>query len=356
MKLKITLLSILIVFVSFSCRNDNTIQEQVNPLPTNIYYPPLVGKTWETIAPEKLGWDISKLNDAIDFVANNNSSAFIILWKGRIVVEKYWLNTNDETSNKIFSATKSMSAFLVGLAQEQGKLNINDKVNQYLGNGWSNENQAQESQITIKQLITMTSGLGDNLGYDAPAGSKWYYNTVAYHKIYDVLSAAYNQTNTQYTQQQLWSKIGMQNSFWDTEPGNGPTMSCSGRDMARFGLLIQSNGKWDGTTIMNDSNYFQNMTNTSQNFNQSYGYYWWLNGKNSYMLPGSSGTIFNGSLFPNAPNDLIAALGHGDKKIYVCKSKDLVVIRHGMPSNYPVTYALSDFDNILWTKLSAAIH
>ena len=53
--------------------------------------------------------------------------------------------------------------------------------------------------------------------------------------------------------------------------------------------------------------------------------------------------------------DLWAALGYGDKKIYVVKSEDLVVIRHGAPSNAPVTYALSNFDNELWKKLMAAV-
>ena len=102
---------------------------------------------------------------------------------------------------------------------------------------------------------------------------------------------------------------------------------------------------------MNDVNYFQNMIKPAQTLNPSYGYLWWLNGQSSFILPGTSGEILQGPLIPNAPSDLIAALGYGDKKIYVSKSKDLVVIRHGGPSNSSVTNALSNFDNEIWKRL-----
>lgn len=346
------ILSLLFIF-TFSCSKDKS---PAQPLPTSIYYPPLTGSTWETISPEKVGWNVTKLNELIDYVEDNNSTAFIILWKGRIVTENYWRNTTASSSFKIFSASKSVAAFLTGLAQEQGKLNINNKVSQYLGTGWSNATLQQENAITIKHLISMTSGLDDSLNFEAAPDTKWHYNTIAYHRIYQVLAAAYGQTNTEYTREQLWDKIGMQHSFWDVEPGNGPSMSCSGRDMARFGLMIMSNGKWNGTPVMNDMSYYQAMLNSSQQLNPSYGYLWWLNGKSFYLLPGTTDERSDHSLMPNAPSDLVAALGYGDKKIYVVKSKDLVVIRHGLPSNAPVTHALSNFDNQIWTKLMAALN
>lgn len=354
MRTYFTFLLLLSVAILGACNKDKP-GDDPTPLPTDIYYPPLTGATWETISPVTLGWDTLKLRDAINYVGENNSTAFIILWKGRIVTEKYWGGFTSTSSARIFSATKSIGSFLIGLAQQQGKLDINKKVSDYIGTGWSNALPIRENKITVKHLITMTSGLTENLIYEAEPGTKWYYNTIAYHKIYAVLAAAYNQSNDEYTKAQLWSKIGMQNSFWDVEPGGGPSMSCSGRDMARFGLMILSDGKWNGTTLMNDSEYFKTMTNSSQSLNPSYGYLWWLNGKSAYMLPGTTGEVFSGGLVPYAPSDWIAALGYGDKKIYVVKSKDLVIIRHGAPSNAPITYALSNFDNELWKRLMLAI-
>lgn len=53
------------------------------------------------------------------------------------------------------------------------------------------------------------------------------------------------------------------------------------RDMARYGLLALNKGVWQSDTVLKDTSYFRAMTNTSQNFNKSYGYLWWLNGKGS---------------------------------------------------------------------------
>jgi CubicO group peptidase (beta-lactamase class C family) len=337
------------------CEKNNPIPTPT-PIPSTFYYPPLTGSDWETISPTTLGWNTNKLNELLEYVRTNNSTAFIILYKGRIVSENYWNGFTTSSSQRIFSSTKSIGAFLIGLAQEQGKLNINEKVSTYLGTGWSSAALFRENQITVKHLISMTSGLTDALTYEADPGTKWYYNTPAYHKIYAVLAAAYAQTNDQYTREQLWNKIGMQHSFWDVEVGGGPSMSCSGRDMARFGLLMASDGKWNGNTIMTSSTYFTQMLSSSQTLNPGYGYLWWLNGQSSFVLPGTTGQSFPGSLMPNAPLDLKAALGFADKKIYVVKSRDLVVIRHGAASNAPISQALSNFDNEIWRRMMEAIN
>ena len=79
---------------------------------------------------------------------------------------------------------------------------------------------------------------------------------------------------------------------------------------------------------MSDTNYFNQMLNTSQIHNESYGYLWWLNGKQSSMFPGTQ-FIFNGDITPNAPNDLVSALGKNGQIINVVPSQDLVWIRMG---------------------------
>jgi CubicO group peptidase (beta-lactamase class C family) len=125
--------------------------------------------------------------------------------------------------------------------------------------------------------------------------------------------------------------------------------------MARFGLLALNNGKWSNDQIINES-FFKESTSTSQNINPSYGYLWWLNGKAKYMVP-SMQTVFNGSLVPNAPIDMYAAMGANDQRIYVIPSKNMVIIRMGNagdPTN--PSFALSGFDNTLWEKINAVIN
>jgi CubicO group peptidase (beta-lactamase class C family) len=125
------------------------------------------------------------------------------------------------------------------------------------------------------------------------------------------------------------------------------------RSMARFGLLVYADGKWESEQIIPE-NYLNDAINTSQNLNQSYGYMWWLNGKSSFRLPQSQ-VQFPGELIPNAPNDMYAALGKNDQKIYVVPSKKLVIIRMGDAANAE-NFALSNFDNELWEKINALIN
>ncbi|MDO6810165.1 hypothetical protein Q4603_16185 [Zobellia galactanivorans] len=124
------------------------------------------------------------------------------------------------------------------------------------------------------------------------------------------------------------------------------------RSMARFGLLALNKGSWDGSSIVSRT-YFDQMTDTSQELNKSYGYLWWLNGKQSYMGT-TSQEVVSSALIPNAPSDLFAALGANDQKIYVVPSKGLVIVRCGESAGEN-QLGLSSFDNELWAKLNAVI-
>jgi len=124
--------------------------------------------------------------------------------------------------------------------------------------------------------------------------------------------------------------------------------------MARFGLLNLNNGVWDNTTILSDKTYLNAMTNTSQNLNKSYGYLWWLNGKDGFKLPQFEDD-FTGKLIPNAPDDLYAGLGKDDQKVYIVPSEGLVVVRMGDNAGSSI-FGPSSFDNELWLKINALIN
>ena len=244
---------------------------------------------------------------------------------------------------------------MTGIAQQENLININNKVSQYIGTGWTNEPIDKENLITCKNLLTMTSGLDDSsddvspiaLTYTADAGTRWAYHNV-YVKLQDVIAQASGQSWNSYFNTKLRDKIGM-NGSWFTS-GNNIVYNSTTRSMARFGLLMLNKGKWENEVILNES-YFNEATNTSQNINLGYGYLWWLNGKANYHLPQSQAT-FQGSIIPTAPNDMFMALGKNDQKIYVIPSKKMVVIRMGDAAD-TANLALSDFDETLWTKITA---
>lgn len=352
---KILSLCLLSVFLS-GCSSDSSStpdpQEQM-------YFPPSDGTTtWETKSISALGWNQSAVQPLLDYLELKHSKSFIILVNGRIVMENYF-NGHTATSPWYWaSAGKTLTSTVTGIAQQEGLLNINNKVSDYLGNNWTSAPLAKENLITCKNLLSMNSGLNDALGddvspanlqYVADAGTRWAYHNV-YVKLQDVVAAASGQTWTYYFNTKLRDKLGMTGGAW-VNSGDGLSVYWSTtRNMARFGLMALNKGKWNTTQVVNEA-FFNAATSTSQNINLSYGYLWWLNGKASYHLPQSQ-LQFNGSIIPTAPNDMFMALGKNDQKIYVIPSKKMVVIRMGEAADN-VNLALSDFDETLWGKISA---
>jgi hypothetical protein len=102
---------------------------------------------------------------------------------------------------------------------------------------------------------------------------------------------------------------------------------------------------------MHDMAYFDSMTNTSQNLNLSYGYLWWLNGKASFMLPGSQ-LVIPGSLMPNAPDDMFSALGKNCQYLNVVPSKGIVLVRMGNDPNGLGGLVPTVLDNEIWRRLN----
>ncbi|MFK7923305.1 MAG: serine hydrolase [Bacteroidia bacterium] len=320
-----------------------------------LYFPPIANENWETISPDSLGWCPDKVDSLLTFLDQKNSKSFIVLHKGKIAIEAYFDDYGRDSNWYWASSAKSLVGFMVGMAQEEGLLNIEDSTSQYLGTGWTDLSPTQEANIKIRHQLSMSTGLDDGvpnsnclldtcLQYLADPDTRWAYHNAPYRLLQDVLANASGQSINAFTQQRMFQRIGMR-GLWFNYLRFGRA-----RDMARFGLLMLGKGVWDSDTLLHDQNYFQAMISPSQSLNQSYGYLWWLNGQGSYMLP-SLQLQFPTNLIPAAPNDCYAALGKNDQKIYVVPSMDLVIVRQGDASGNSV-FALSSFDNELWEHLN----
>jgi CubicO group peptidase (beta-lactamase class C family) len=354
-KLYILLLFPLLLSNCSADSNENPVEEQM-------YFPPTDGSTtWETKSILSLGWNQNAVQPLLEYLELKHSKSFMIIVNGRIVMENYF-NGHTATTNWYWaSAGKTLTATLSGIAEQEGFIDINNKVSDYIGTGWTNAPLAKENLITCKNLLSMNSGLNDALGddvsptnlqYTADAGTRWAYHNV-YVKMQDVVAQSSGQTWNNYFNTKLRDKIGM-NGFWFNSGTSGDLSVywSTTRSMARFGLLNLNKGKWNGTQILNE-NYFAQATTTSQNINLAYGYLWWLNGKTSYHLPQTQ-IQFSGSIIPNGANDMFMALGKNDQKIYVIPSKKMVVIRMGDAAD-DENFTLSNFDNELWGKINALI-
>lgn len=348
---------LIFMLVGVGCKKNNTPPSDTG---ATMYFPSSTDANWETTSMSSLGWKQTAVADLKTYLAQKNSKSFMILVNGRIVMEEYFNGHSATASWQWNSAGKTLVSGTTGIAQQEGLLNINNKVSQYLGTGWTSEPLDKENLITSKHLLSMTSGINDNselviksnLTYLADAGSRWSYHNV-FQKLMDVVASASKQDFESYFNAKLKSKIGME-GFWN----NGLIFKIyhsNTRSMARFGILALNNGKWNNEQILNEA-YFKESTSSSQNINPSYGYLWWLNGKSNYMVPGAQ-TVFQGALVSNAPADMFAAMGAEDQRIYVIPSKNMVVIRMGNASD-PANpnFAVSGFDNELWQKINAVIN
>jgi CubicO group peptidase (beta-lactamase class C family) len=356
------LIAALLLLLSCKKPTEEPAPIPIPPAVPVMYFPPVSGTAWETTDPASLKWNTTELNNLYTYLVSKNTKAFIILKDGKLVTERYFGTFTADSIWYWASAGKTMTAMLVGIAQQEGLLNINNKTSQYLGNGWTVMPQAKEDLITVRNQLTMTTGLENNvpdddctlpscLQYKADAGTRWFYHNAPYTLLDKVVENASGQTYNAYFQNKIRNRIGM-NGLW-IKTGYNNVYYSNARSMARFGLLMLNKGKWDGSAILADTNYFNAQVNTSQNLNLSYGYLTWLNGKATHMLPATS-LVFNGSFAPNAPADMYAALGKNDQKIYVVPSQRLVVIRMGESANN-VQLAVSSFDNELWGKLKTVI-
>lgn len=122
------------------------------------------GKHYNKVYDKKLLTEIEQLNPA----------AFLVVKHDKIVYEKYWDNYNENSLTNSFSVAKTFIGLLIGIAIDEGKINsVNDPVGNYLPQ--YNENP----ELTIKHLLTMSSGINFDESYKSPFGhmAKAYYGT-----------------------------------------------------------------------------------------------------------------------------------------------------------------------------------
>lgn len=332
-----------------------------------LYFPPLNSSTWQTIAMDSLGWNKNELPELLNLLEQGDTRAFIVLKNGKIVIEEYWgkdLLGQEFDKNSTWywaSAGKTLTSFLIGQAQEDGFLNIDERSSKYLGEGWTSLNKTDEDKIKIIHQLTMTTGLDDGgLNFDctnpecltlkAAPGNRWSYHNAPYTLLDGIITGATNQTFESYFNKRLRDPIGMK-GFWNYLDFNHIYFSDA-RSMARFGLTVLNNGKWEDQIILDDEDYLEKATNSSQNLNPSYGYLWWLNGKEKIIYPGLQ-LSFNKNLTENAPKDMFAAMGKNGQLLNIVPSMNIIVVRLG--DNPDISLVPVNYQNDIWEILNKII-
>ncbi|MEQ8325087.1 MAG: serine hydrolase [Vicingaceae bacterium] len=347
--------SLLVLFVILGITAENTLTGQT------LYFPPTGSQEWDTLSPSDLGYCDEKIDSLFKYLEDNDSKGFLLLKDGKMVLEKYFGTFTKDSLWYWASAGKTLTAALVGIAQQENYLDINDTSSTYLGKGWTSLSPQKEALITIKDQLSMTSGLDDASGnpdctfdtclnYLSDAGSRWAYHNAPYTLLDSVIFYATNSTINNYLFAKIRNPIGMNGAY--VKLGFNNVYFSNMRSMARFGILLLSQGIWNGNAIFTDSTYFTQMVNSSQNLNLSYGYLTWLNGKNSFMVPQSQ-IVFPGTMNPDAPADMFAAMGKNGQLLNVVPSLGLIWVRMGNPPSSGGGLIGPVFNNEIWKRINA---
>lgn len=294
---------------------------------------------WQKDSPEDQGVDaavLSAVHDTFDSFALNAS----VIVRNGYIIDEYYKDGYDENSVfTLHSASKSITSALFGIALDMGVIeSLDTPLSQYFPQVLENED-AYWQQITLRHLLTHTSGIDMNEGADWYAwrasdnwvqyilsrrvtsrpGTQFNYLTENTHLLSAVLEQASGMSLYEFGKRCLFDPMGMrsvtlaQDAQGVSDGGNGFSMNIY--DMAKFGRLFLNGGEWQGEQLV-PADWVEESTTVQferSSGSADYGYQWWVRtfGDNTYHA--------------------YFAQGHGGQYIFVVPELELVI---AFTSNY----------------------
>jgi CubicO group peptidase (beta-lactamase class C family) len=314
------------------------------------------GDAWPAIEPAAAGFDPGSLERLHENAGAAGSSCLVVARDGAVVAERYWDGATADTTHQAFSVTKSVTSILVGIAQDEGVLALDDPAANHIPE-WRDTDSAS---VTVEDLLSGDSGrqwdfatdyrgmaigapdktaFAVGLGQDAPPGEVWAYNNSAVQALSAVLESATGEDPAEYARSRLFEPIGMATSSMTTDSaGNVLTfmgLQTTCLDLARFGHLMLNHGAWAGEQVVSPDYVEQATGRSSTDLNAAYGLLWWLNHEGAIASPRLATTgvedaaVAEGRLAPGAPDDVFWALGFRNQVVAVIPSEGIVAVRMG---------------------------
>jgi CubicO group peptidase (beta-lactamase class C family) len=263
-----------------------------------------------------------KLNS---FLTDTQTTAFLVVKDGVVISEWYGEGVDHDTLQTSFSASKSFLSTLIGIAIDQGKISsLDDPITNYIPELL--EKDSRFSAITLKHLITMTSGLQyvDEMSPFSDAADTYYspdlratalsaviieepgknflYNNYNPLLLGMALERATGQKVTDYMSQVLWGPMGAEangswslDSFFSGFEKMESGLNARAVDFARFGVMFAQNGMVDGKQVVpsdwvNEATAATNESVGNVDFMvQNYKYFWWVYPENQFAAQGNRG-------------------------------------------------------------------
>jgi len=296
----------------------------------------------------------NKLDEASTWAFERESQeqvtlSLLVLHKGKIIHEKYAQGVGMDTKTRTWSTAKSIAATLIGILADQNKMHLDSTLGiEWLPIEKSMENDPR-ADITLRNVLNMSSGLytvdsrkmeyatGSGLSYWAGAssvngarnrglirkpGTYWDYEN--YDTLLGVLAMKNaigdNKSYLEFPRKALFDKIGMRSTFVSTDRFGDFIFSSqvytNARDLARFGLLYQQNGIWNGERLLSEEwiEFVRRPAESTSERGNFYGAQWWL-------VPDDRTDI---------PKDCYSTAGNRGQYVIVVPSHELVIVRRGL--------------------------
>lgn len=241
---------------------------------------------------------------------NYQTVAFLVIRNDSLLYEKYWEGCDEHSLVNSFSMAKSINAALIGCAIREGLIkSVDEPVANYL----EGFREGAKSRITIKHLLTMSSGIDFKEDYVSPfawpaeayygpdvngltlkaevkeaPGKTWQYKGGDSQLLGMILKKATGKTVAEYATEKLWKPLGAEDkACWSVDDKDMEKVSCcfytNARDYARIAKLYMNDGNWNGRQLIDSSYILQSLTPASNLVDiddgkqiDKYGYQWWL--------------------------------------------------------------------------------
>jgi CubicO group peptidase (beta-lactamase class C family) len=287
--------------------------------------------------------DADGFKSGASYSSENKGAAVLVIKGDRIVFEDYQNGFTAERAHFLASGTKSFSGVLLAAAIEDKLFSgFDEKVSETITE-WRSD--PRKSKITLRQLLTLTSGLdAGQLGrvpsyaeaIDSPvnfdAGTRFAYGPVPFQIFGEVMTrklAPKKETLMAYLQRRILDPIGLKTSMWrqtNSQPLLPQGAFLTAREWAKFGRLLKDGGKWNGKQIVAKKLLDELVIGTKAN--PAYGITFWLN-KEGRSPAGMPTAMRVGTVGGKSAADLYMAAGAGNQRLYVIPSLDAVVVRFG---------------------------
>ncbi len=229
---------------------------------------------WKKADPATLGLDPRAVERHRDHAQRSGADAVLVVYKGRIVSE--WYAARYKEPIYTMSSVKSWTGLLVGMLIADGKIkSVDDKVSDYLPE-WK---EGEKAKVTVRHLLTMTSGLKRRLGKDPgpdqsvgyaepmdkndfvrklpltfTPGERWDYSNEGVQLLSPLLDKAAGRPIQEYARDRLFKPVGMSRTrLKETAKGHAWTYADAEttlRDFARIGVLMLNKGRWGDTQVV----------------------------------------------------------------------------------------------------------